>query len=91
MLSLLDAMTDTEMETVVEQLTLSDRVRSALLGEDNPSAQVLRQARWLERWPGSPTEAPVSEGVLEAHREAVRWTTLLMGSAGAAFTGRRRR
>ena len=81
MLSLLDVMFDTTMRDIVDQLPLSDAIRDALLGHDNPMTEVLRLA--IEAEHADPTFEPEPH-VASAYYQAVIWTTQLLNTAVGA-------
>ncbi len=70
MLSLLDAITDTPMELVVERIALSDAMRSALLGHDSPFTDVLKIAVAIEQQTADLPAALADDGVIADHRDA---------------------
>ncbi|MGB0866296.1 MAG: EAL and HDOD domain-containing protein [Granulosicoccaceae bacterium] len=83
MLSLLDVMTDTPQQDVLDQLTISDEIKAALLGEDNAMNKLLRQAVALERWSDlSANELePLPESAQECYRQAILWADESMSLA----------
>ena len=82
MLSLLDVMFDTKMSDIVDQLPVDDTIRGALLNQDSPITDVLRQAIALED-ADLAASAPEPH-IADAHYQAVVWTTQLLHTAGAA-------
>lgn len=83
MLSLLDVMTDTQLDEVLEKLTVSDEIKSALLGDDSEMSQLLKQAVKLERWAEQP-ETPIDElpeAEREIYRQAIAWADEAMSMA----------
>lgn len=83
MLSLLDVMTDTSTEEILEKLTISDEIKSALLGDDSRIGQLLQQAVALERWADLTAEEPkaLPEAAQECYRQAVIWADEAMSMA----------
>ena len=82
MLSLLDVMFDSKMPDIVEQLPVDDTIRGALLDQDGPITDVLRQAIAFEH-PDAAASEPEPH-IADAHYQAVVWTTQLLNTAGAA-------
>ncbi len=82
MLSLLDAITDSPMAEVVDELGLSEDIREALIGSPGPLTDVLRTAVELERISHLDTCPPVSEQDLQDHRHAMTWATQLIDVVG---------
>jgi EAL and modified HD-GYP domain-containing signal transduction protein len=82
MLSLLDVMFDTKMSDNVEQLPVDDSIRGALLDQDSPITDVLRQAVALEHADVATSEP--APHIVDAHYQAVVWTTQLLQTAGPA-------
>lgn len=82
MLSLLDVMTDSSFEAVLEQLTIGDEIRSALLGEDCPMYRMLQRAIVLERCAGlDEMSQPLPETVRECYNQAIAWADESMAMA----------
>ena len=70
MLSLLDAMTDTPMDLVVERIAVTDAVAAALLGSDSPFTEVLGLAIGIEQQGGRLDDVLLDDDVIDDHREA---------------------
>jgi c-di-GMP-related signal transduction protein len=81
LLSLLDAMTETSMETIAKSLPLRMAAKQALLGEDNHLSVPLRTIQSFEsgEWGSSPLDGEamgIGEAVLKRlYVEAVQWAT----------------
>jgi len=75
MLSMLEAMTDTPLEEILEKLTISDDIKSALLGDDSKMSELLQLAVKLERWFEQPEDdaSTISEIAQENYRQAIMW------------------
>ncbi len=73
MLSLLDVMTDTTFESILENLAIGEEVHDTLLGQPGPLLDLLNLARSLER-ATEPPEHGVPAAALDAHLEALRWS-----------------
>lgn len=83
MLSLLEAMTDTPMADILEKLTVSDEIKSALLGDGSQMNQFLAQAIELERYTDPYEKSPsvLSEAAKETYRLATIWADEAMSVA----------
>ena len=85
--SMLDAMLDCPMPTLLEQLPLAEPVRQALAGEDNRLRRILDCAIAYERgeWPRCSELAQQAgvqlEGLPAAHREALQWSAMISRSS----------
>jgi len=77
LLSVADALLDTPMEEVLEQLPFSEEIKAALLHHEGPKGEVLATVIRYERaeFPGVRDEHPQSGplGVGEAYRSAIEW------------------
>jgi c-di-GMP-related signal transduction protein len=79
--SLLDAILDAPMEAIVAQLPLSESVRAALLGDDNPARRLLDCVVAYERgdwhiWQPLVAEAGLAESAFAAaSADALRWAS----------------
>ncbi|MEM9603892.1 MAG: HDOD domain-containing protein [Pseudomonadota bacterium] len=77
MLSLLDVMTDSSFEDILENLSLCSDVHDTLLGKPGPMRDILDQARTLERVDqGTPVDA--TQSALDAHYTAMQWAASSM-------------
>lgn len=88
MLSLLDAMLDAPMETIVRALPLRPEAKAALTGAENPTAVPLNLIRSFEagawgRCTGTAEMLGVSEGTLTGlYLESVQWATESLATSG---------
>jgi EAL and modified HD-GYP domain-containing signal transduction protein len=79
MCSLLDAIFDAPMETIVSQLPLDENLRAALLGDDNAARRLLDAVVAYERgdWNGWPAKAEAAglplQAFATASADAIRW------------------
>ncbi len=73
MLSLLDVMTDTSFESILENLAIGDDVRNTLLGTPGPLLDLLNLARSLERADADGL-AKATAAAIDAHYDALRWS-----------------
>lgn len=78
MLSLLDVITGTTMETVLRDIPLSAEIADCLLGRDNDLSAVLGQVVALER--GGASFATADADALRAHQDALVWATSLVSN-----------
>jgi c-di-GMP-related signal transduction protein len=87
MCSLLDAILDQPMPSLVEQLPLSGPVQSALLGEDNTERRILDCAIAQERGDWSSSEELAERAgvpsyvAAQAHQSALRWSAEFLQGA----------
>lgn len=79
MLSLLDAMTNAPMPSILEQISVNDDIRAALLGREGALTDVLNTAIRIERLIGADDE-PFDDDLLDAQRRAMRWATRIAGT-----------
>jgi len=80
MLSLLDVMTDTPMESVIAQIPVTSEIRTALLERKGPLAEALDLAIQLEQ-PIDPRNATPADcdilhrDIVDSYRHALRWAS----------------
>lgn len=79
MLSLLDVMTDTSFDEILQKLSLGRDVHSTLCGEPGPMLDILNKARALGGVDAG-LEIDASPAVLDAHLSAMQWANALMGT-----------
>ncbi|MGI9287207.1 MAG: hypothetical protein ACR2P1_17625 [Pseudomonadales bacterium] len=75
LLSVLDAMLDSDMETVLDSLTLCDEVHDALLTREGILGEVLKFAIKMESIDSAPTTlgSLALEEIAGCHYEAMQW------------------
>ncbi len=83
MLSLLDVMTDTPLEVILEQLTLSDEIKSALLGDDSPMHGLLQLAIALERFEPDNEGPEATDEALQCYLNAIEWADEALSMANS--------
>ncbi len=79
MLSLLDAMTNTAMPTILDQISVNDDIRSALLGQKGTLTDILNMATRLERLADGDDE-PLDHDLVRAYQHAMKWSTQITGT-----------
>jgi EAL and modified HD-GYP domain-containing signal transduction protein len=88
--SLLDAMLEQPMETAVADLPLSDNIRQALLGGQNPARAVLdaviahERGQWDEAARIAATVSVSADRLPRAYADALRWARELTQASAAA-------
>jgi EAL and modified HD-GYP domain-containing signal transduction protein len=81
LLSLADALLDVSLETVLDELPLTDETRAALLGHEGVSGTILNAVISHERGEFDlPTLRAESETLLERYRDALRWADSTIAS-----------
>lgn len=81
LLSLLDAMLDQKLETILEQLPVSTKLRSALLEQSGFEGEVLAAVLDYERGGHVPESSKITGPLLEdTWRQAIQWADRLRGS-----------